>query len=401
MNLSWALTLLYLLDRALKLLAIAAFFRRPRPPAPARWPSVTIISPITRARHDLRLPLAARAQLAYPSPQQHLIVCDAGDLATQALVREVLAQHPAWPATMLLAEPDCGSIASKIAKLNVALAQASGELLVFVDDDVSLRPDALSVLLPYLDQPGAGAVFGLACYTAWQNLPSSLLSGFVNANALTSYIPLSYLTEPYTITGHCFALRRELFERIGGLSGMEQRIDDDHELARRVRAAGLRCVQTPLVYEVANPLPTLAAANAQLKRWFVFPRQAMLPFLSRRESLLTALASLGNLLPPLVFGLSIVRWLAGTANGSPPPTIHRPPSIVLAAFYASYAIGEGYLGRRTPWRRWPLLLLTALLNPPHILALLAGGTEIEWRGQRLRALPGGKFELIAGRTSTD
>ena len=102
-----------------------------------------------------------------------------------------------------------------------------------------------------------GAVFGLAAYTNWSNIPSSLLSAFVNANALLSYLPLTFLAEPYTITGHLYALRREVFAAIGGLDGMEGRFDDDHELARRIQRHRLANVQTSVVYDVDNYLSTI------------------------------------------------------------------------------------------------------------------------------------------------
>lgn len=63
------------------------------------------------------------------------------------------------------------------------------------------------------------------------------MSVFVNANALFSYIPITYLTEPFTVTGHCFALSRETFADVGGFTDLERRVDDDHEIARRVRKA--------------------------------------------------------------------------------------------------------------------------------------------------------------------
>ena len=54
-------------------------------------------------------------------------------------------------------------------------------------------------------------------------MPGSAISSFVNANALLSYIPLTYLTEPFTITGHCYALRRAIFDAVGGLEDMAGR----------------------------------------------------------------------------------------------------------------------------------------------------------------------------------
>ncbi len=396
------LALLYATDRLLRLLALRHFFRRPPPPAPPAWPSATLIQPVTRAAHDLRRALDSRAQLDYPGPQQHLLVCDAGDLASQAIVRALIAERPGWPAELILAAPESGAVASKLAKIVAALPCATGDVLVFVDDDVRLPPDALRTLLPHLWLPGAGAAFGLARYEAWESPWSSLMSLFVNAAALPSYVPLSYLAEPYTITGHCFALRREAFDAAGGFAELAGRIDDDHELARRVRAAGLRCVQTPLIYGVENRLATARAYHAQLRRWLTIPRLTMLPQLSPRERLATLLSSAGNLLPPLAFVMGLGGAAAQTHDkknagaAQPPPRPHRQVRLImLALFLATYAIiDRAYLGGVTPARRWPLLLVTALLTPLHILALSLGGDEFEWRGQRIRLRPGGRFDVL-------
>ncbi len=384
--LTWLVPLLYAIDRALRLATISRFFRRPLPPAPSVWPSITVIVPVTRSPNDLRTALAVHAGLDYPAPVQHLFVCDLGDSATQALVRDVIAAQPDWNARMLLARPAAGAIATKITKLQTALPIAQGAIFCFVDDDVCLPADALQILVRYLQVPGVGAVFGLARYTAWETPWSSLMSLFVNAWALPSYVPLSYLMEPYTITGHCFALRRDHFAAIGGLSGMAQRVDDDHELARRVRAHGLRCVQTPLIYAIENRLATAQAHHAQFRRWFILPRQTMLPQLTRRERALTALASVGNLLPPLTLILALVRRRRSSLTAL---------ASCLLLFFGSYAwLDRRYLGGGTPARRWPLLLITALLTPLQMIAASMGEPVILWRGQWLRIRRDGIVERI-------
>ncbi|GAB4449334.1 MAG: hypothetical protein OHK0015_54490 [Chloroflexi bacterium OHK40] len=380
------LVLLYALDRLLRLVALQRFFRRPPPPAPDRWPAVTLIQPVTRAEHDLRAALASRLALGYPASVQHLVVCDAADHASQALVRELAAVAPAVPVQLLTVEPDTGRVASKVAKLRAAIPHATGEVLCCVDDDVTLPPEALETLVRHLGTPGAGAVFGLARYTAWETPWSSLMSLFVNAWALPSYVPLSLLTEPYTITGHCFALRREVFMAAGGLDGMDGRLDDDHELARRVRSLGLRCVQTPLVYAAENRFASFGAYHAQLRRWFVFPRQALLPQLTPRERAITALGSAGNFLPPLALAVALA---------SRRPSAGGAALACLALFLACYGVVDRrYLGGETPPGRWPLLPLTALLTPLHILCASLGGEVVEWRGQRIRALRGGGFVVL-------
>jgi len=385
-RLAWALALLYGLDRLLKLLAVRVFFRRPPPSEPDAWPSVTLICPITRSPNDLRRALGARARLDYPGPQRCLLICDAADASSQAICRELMAAFPTWQAELLLVAADAGAIASKVAKQCAALPRADGDVLCFVDDDVLLRPDALRVLVPYAVGQGVGAAFGLACYTAWGSLAESLMSGFVNTSALLSYVPLAFMVEPFTITGHCFAMPRARFEAVGGLGGLAGRIDDDHELARRVRRHGLRNVQTPLVYDVENRLATLADYHNQLRRWMLIPRQTMLPSLGVRERGAMLIGSGGSLLPPLLALLA----LAGRR-----PAALAALGLSVGSFAAAYALIErSYLRRPMPARRWPLLPLLACATPVHVAFAALGDETIHWRGQRLRIERGGRYTVL-------
>jgi ceramide glucosyltransferase len=271
----------------------------------------------------------------------------------------------------------------KTVKQLAGLDQATGDIICFVDDDILLRPETLPTLVRYL-HAGVGATFGLACYTNWQTLWGGLMSAFVNANVLLNYIPITYLTDPYTITGHIYALRRDNFDAIGGLTGMAQRLDDDHELARRVIRGGLRNCQTPAIYDVDNQLPTLTAFVSQLKRWFVFPRELMLPGTSLRQQILTMATSLPNLLPGLILLIALIHpsaWLALT--------------VCMLAFYAFYAwTTSAYLKRFTPLWAWPMLLLVAIVLPFLILILLFSDNTIHWRGQKIHVKRGGEYEII-------
>jgi len=404
-RLAWVLAAVYTLDRLLKLLAVQRFLRRPTPPAPAQWPSVSLLQPITRGASDLPGALARRAALRYAGTLQHVLICDAADDETLSFCRTWAANHPALavqiitvdPGTAQAAYPSAQSgapsqgphtptirIATKVEKLDEGLLRATGDVLAFVDDDILLRADAVEQAVRYLQQPRAGAVFGVAVYTDWRNVPSSLLSAFVNANALLSYLPLTYLAEPWTITGHFYALRREVFDAVGGLRGMEGRFDDDHELARRVMRHGLRNVQTSVLYDVDNHPDTFYDYANQMQRWFIIPKQTMAPYLTPRQQAVTLLGSGGNLLPPLLAALT----LAGRASP-------RPLGASLALFAAAQAFCERrYLGRTTPLHRWPLVILSALIAPLQALAALVGGDTFQWRGRRIRLHKGGRFEVI-------
>lgn len=386
-RLSCGLLALFAFDRLIKLASVIHFFRRTPPPEPQSWPAVTLLQPITRGASGLPGNLRSRAVLDYPGEIQHLFICDAGDSYAQAECAAWMAAFPSLQARLILVETPGNGIASKIEKLVAALPHATGEVFCSIDDDVALRPMALRTMLPYLLQPGVGAVFGLACYTNWRNTWSSLMSVFVNINALLNYIPITYLTEPFTITGQCFALRRATFERVGGFTHMEGRIDDDHELARRVRRCGLRNVQTPMIYDIDNHFSSGRDYEKQMKRWFIFPRQMMLPFMTPKEQGFSFLVTVGQLIPALLT-LLVVFTLRRSAL--------RALIISLGVFGAVQAVCEfAYLQRSTPIRRWPLLPLMAIFGPVHVLRVLLTKEEVEWRGQRLRIRIGGEAEILS------
>jgi ceramide glucosyltransferase len=163
---------------------------------------------------------------------------------------------------------------------------------------------------------------------------------------------------------------------VGGFEQMDGRIDDDHELARRLRRHGLRSLQTPMIYDVDNELPTLAAYLAQMQRWFVFPRLLMAPALSRRDMSMTTLGSLGTLLPSLVALLALASRSLAAVRGL---------ALTLGVFAAVYLHSERrYIGRTTPLRPLALLPIVALVAPLQIVWGLLAGDEVQWRGQRLR-----------------
>jgi ceramide glucosyltransferase len=384
-TLSLIVLVLFVIHRLAKMLAVALFFRRPAAAPPVSWPGMTLIQPVTRSDNDLARVLHARLRLEYPGTLQHILVCDAADAETQSTCRAALAGLPGLNAELVLAGSPDGPVASKIEKMLTALPLARGDVLCFVDDDILLPPSALQTLAVSLQTPAAGAAFGLACYTNWRNLWSGLISSFVNSNAFLSYVPLTYLTEPFTITGHCFAVPRSVFTAAGGFDGLLGRVDDDHELARRIRGLGLRLVQAPLIYEVDNYISSFHGYWAQMKRWFVMPRQSMLPGMTAKESALMMLTSADQWAPPVLAALALA-W-------------HQPLGITAAlgalglVYLTDELCGRRYSHHPTP-RRWLLLPgISALLAPLLIIAALMSDDLIEWRGQRLRLQRGGRMEL--------
>src|SRR5579859_3050798 len=363
-RLACGLAAIFVLDRLWKIATTAHFFHRPAPPPPVSWPTVSILQSITRGVTGLPASLRARALLGYPAKVQHLLICDAHDTETQAIVRAFLAEFPTLQAEIVLAQTNNGAVASKIQKLQAALPKATGEVICFMDDDVAPRCDTLRVMIPYLFQRGAGAAFALPCHTSWQTTWSSLVGGFVNTNLPLNLVSLTYLTDPIRVTGQVVAFCRDTFIEVGGLEGLEHHVDDDYEIARRLRTYGLRSVQTPVIAEIDNELHSLKAYLKQFKRWMVLPRQGMVSSLSPWQGFAHVLSNGPLVLPSLIALLALI-------------TRSRSALLALGAslgvFCTVHAVCETrYLKHRTPLRRWPLLIVVALLTPLQVIwALLS------------------------------
>ena len=389
----------YTLDRMWKLACIVRFFRREEPIAPQQWPKVSLIQPITRGASGLPHNLNMRAMLDYPGIVQHVLVCDAGDTESLGVC---CAWQETWPGldaqiVTIGTEPEHPTSdtqrpallrpASKVEKMQAGVEQAIGNVICFIDDDIAPRPDNLTIFVRYLRMERAGGVFGLPCYTNWADVGSSLMSLFVNANALPSYIPLTYLCEPYTITGHFFALSREVFTQSGGLDNMEALLCDDHEIARRIRALGLRIVQTPAIYDANNELPGIQAFHRQILRWFVFSGRVMWPMTSNYERLMSSLFSLASLFPAVLILLALLAQSWQTWS-----------CLTVSLFVAAVLYGicaECFLARHTPIRRWPLLLWVTLVTPWQAFGTLLTGNEVVWRGQRIRVHTDNTYEVLS------
>ena len=367
------LTLLYIADRTLKSVLVFHFFRR-KPLLVNNLPSVSLIQPITRGVAQLEHNLRSRLHQFYPAALEHCWVCDEKDETSLGICQLLKDKYPQQAIKIILATPGAGEeVASKIQKMNAALAVASNSVFTFIDDDIALLPDALRRAVSCLTT-GTGAVFGVACGTSYRSFWSGMMSSFVNVNAMMTYLPATYILEPYTITGHFFAVKRSDFEQAGGFGQMQHRVDDDHELARRLIARQLKVVQTPVCYAVSNEFAGFRAFSRQMQRWFVIPRNTMLPYLSVRQQLVTGLLSIGMFLPALVLAIALFFQTTTHLN------------CLLYTWIAALA-GYNTCFAHNPfrnWKSWLFLPFVVFLLPLQVLWFyFFSGNTITWRGQQL------------------
>jgi GT2 family glycosyltransferase len=120
---------------------------------------------------------------------------------------------------------------------NLGASAAKGDILVFVDADVCVHPDALERMLRRLDEdPRLCAVFG-----SYDTSPSDqrYISQF--RNLLHCYTHQTGNEQASTFWGACGAIRTDCFNNIGGFRTHYVRPSiEDIDLGCRIRAAGGR-----------------------------------------------------------------------------------------------------------------------------------------------------------------
>ncbi|WP_284944807.1 glycosyltransferase family 2 protein [Acidisoma cladoniae] len=142
---------------------------------------------------------------------------------------------------------------------NAAVREATGEILVLINNDIdvidgdwlremvshAVRPDvgAVGAKLLYADDTvqHAGVVLGVAV--------SRVAGHFGHGAARDDAGPFGQFAltrELSAVTGACLALRRAVYEQVGGMDAEHLPVSfNDVDLCLRIRAAGLRVVWTP------------------------------------------------------------------------------------------------------------------------------------------------------------
>ena len=207
-------------------------------------------------------------------PGDDVIVVDNGSTdATPAVV----ARHQTASAAplRLLHEPRPGK-SHAIAR---ALADASGEILVFTDDDVNVGAGWLDALRVAMADPTV-ALAGGPVLPRWESTVPQRIRVARDRHprlgapmALLDYGDRSVELGSRTLLGANLAVRRQVFTRAGGFPTHLGKLrgtllsGEDHELCRRVQSAGFRALYIPDAVG-HHWVPADRARVSYFLRWF-------------------------------------------------------------------------------------------------------------------------------------
>lgn len=187
-----------------------------------------------------------------------LVIDDGSTDGTYEAVKAAFGQDPR---VLLRRKPNGG----KASALNVALAEATAPVVVGVDADTQLSPDALAKLAAWFADPRVGAVAGNVkvgnrrnIVTRWQAL-EYITSQNVDRRALAR------LNAVTVVPGAIGGWRTEVLRAVGGYRS--DTLAEDMDLTWRVREAGWVIANEPEALAFTEAPDTLGGLLKQRFRW--------------------------------------------------------------------------------------------------------------------------------------
>ena len=353
---------------------------------------VALFAPCKGIDLDLETNLRSLLEQDYDNYEVTFIVESTDDAAYPA-IRRAMAEHANVAARVVVAGHASDS-GQKVHNLRVATEHLSPQVkyLAFVDSDARPRREWLRGLVSRLDDPSLGAVTGYRWFTPERASVGNVLVYSMNCDVLSLLTRSSH----YLIWGGSWAIRRDVFERIGLRDAWKGTLSDNLVASRLMRQAGLKVRFEPACVTASSLDQSLGHAMSFIRRQYVIARLYtfdwwLFSFVSAMFSNLIWFGNLGVL-------------VLGLLTGSPSPWI---PVAVSAALYA-VTVYRGWLRQglvKVYFPEWEsasrrIQRFDIWANPLVELAHGFGvssaaiGRHILWRGIRYHVLPGGQVKEI-------
>ncbi len=259
----------------------------------------SIIQPILSGDRSLKKNLTEN--LTNSQTAEFIWLIDQSDQVAQQIVAEICAEYPAAQARVriVVVEEIPAAVNPKVYKLNLAVPLAR-KYAIILDDDTVLETQRLRTVQTALLESDS-LITGIPYYQSAGGCLADLVTAFVNANSLITYLPLALLARPKTINGMCYLTQTSLLKSLAAFKEIESKLCDDYELAKLYRAHKIPLLQSVIPCRVTTEIKNLRHYQQLMKRWMVFTNQFLKQHLSGQIILLIILPSI---LPSLLLATS-------------------------------------------------------------------------------------------------
>ena len=355
-------------------LAAAVRWRRSGPsargqagkPIPLTYPSISILKPIRGRDAGLYEALRSHAEQSYPE-FEILFGCSDPDEPAAADIERLRAEFPRVPISFYSVSTKAPN--AKAGVLAQLARQARHPVLLVNDSDITVEPGYLRAVAAPLADPRVGLVTCL--YRANGESPAARAEALGIATEFAPSVVVARLLGVAEFAlGSTMAFRAETLEKIGGFESIADYLADDYQLGRRIHDLGYRIEFAPAVVETHLGEGTWAQVWRHQVRWSRTVR------VSRPSGYYGYVVTHATLWALAAFATG--AWWAGAAA-------------LGMRMAAGAAVAGGVLGYKRIARDWWMMPLRDLFG---FAVWLAGafGSEVEWRGQRLRLRRDGRIE---------
>jgi ceramide glucosyltransferase len=221
-------------------------------------PAITMLKPLHGPESDLAAKLAGFRDQDYPGPIE--MVCGVSRADDPAL-----AAIPAAARTVI--DPTRHGSNGKVSNLVNMMREATGDILILSDSDMTVPRDYAARIVSALEQPGVGAVTLLYAGHGETNGWSRMAAAGISWGFLPSVMVglATGLAKP--CMGSTIALRRETLDAIGGFARFQDLLADDNAIGMAVRERGLAVAVPPPIVTHGCTETSLAALVAHELRW--------------------------------------------------------------------------------------------------------------------------------------
>jgi ceramide glucosyltransferase len=349
--------------------AVKWFFARPAaPPAPCL--PVTILKPLHGDEPGLAACLEGFCTQDYPAPVQIVFgVRDASDPAV-AIVNQLIERHPDLDIQLVVSDRAYGSN-RKISNLINMERLVRHPIIVMADSDVSVAPDYLRVLNAALAPPNIGfvtcAYVGAPTGSTWSRLAAMAM----DYHWLPSVAFGLWIGWAKPCFGPTIAVRRTVFDEMGGFIRFADQLADDFEIGRAIRDLGYDFAVPPITIGHACPEQTGLHVGRHELRW------------ARTLRLIDPVSYAGSvILHPLPFALLSVALLGGTLG-----SLATLALVCGARMFVMRQIDRYAGGAKGIWWLWPARdIFSAAI---YLFAFL--GKTVTWRGRTFRIDKAGRL----------
>lgn len=327
-------------------------------------PSVSIVKPLSGLEGGDEENLTSFCRLCYRGLWELLFVVQNGRDPILPVVDRLRLRFPEVRMRVLYAGRD-PSVTDKMGELLRGAREARGEVLVFSDAAARVPPDYLDRVIDPLGDTRIGVVTAAAAYFGARNVWAALSAHLVNLLGLNLYYTLAYFDRLHSANGCTLALRREVFEEVGGFSRVAHQLCDSHALAQEVHRKGYR------IHLLDRMIPVF------------YPRVSFWEWLARMHRLAVVYRTYApHAYPILLFQLGLVNSLLywWVTPGSLVGPILALASLCAETF-SHLRMNALYIrDRRTVLFIW--LLPVLLVAAPFFWASPYFSRVVRWRGNR-------------------